>query len=102
MTISKESYFESAKFLKAKDVKSGTIFTIDKFEEIKTRLGTRPCLRLKGVDMPFGLNATNLDTLIEKFGDNELKYPGKRIKLMVVATTNPSDGGKATKGLRIE
>ena len=100
--INRESYFEGGKFLKAADVKSGARLTIEKFEEIKTRIGLRPILRIAGVETPLGLNATNLDALIEKFGDDEKKWPGKKFRILIVDTTNPQNGGKPCKGIRIE
>jgi hypothetical protein len=101
MTIDRDKYFQGGKFLKAADVKDGATFTVEKFEDITTRIGLRPILRLVGVEMPFGLNATNLDKMVEKFGDNETKWAGKKIRIVHVMTQNPSAGNKATKGLRI-
>lgn len=98
----REKYFQSGSFLKAEDVKSGQLFTVDKFEEITTRLGTRPCLRLKGVDMPLGLNATNFDKMIEKFGEKEKDWENKKIRLIIVQAPNPSKDGKIGPALRIE
>jgi hypothetical protein len=99
--IDRDKYFQGGKFLKAADVKDGATYTILKFEDITTRIGLRPILRLVGTDLPLGLNATNLDKLVEKFGDNETKWAGKKIKIVHVMTQNPSDNNKATKGLRI-
>ena len=99
--IDRNRYFEGGKFLKAADVKDGTKFTIDKFEEIKTRIGLRPILRLVGVEVPLGLNATNLDQLVELYGENEKKWNGKKITLRLVETTNPQQGGKVCTGIRI-
>jgi len=101
MTIDRNKYFEGGKFLKAADVKDGSKFVIERFEEITTRIGVRPILRLQGVETPLGLNATNLDQLVEKFGENEKKWPGKKITIKLVQTTNPQQGGAACTGLRI-
>lgn len=94
-------YFQGGNFLKATDVKDGQTVTVEKFEEAKTRLGTRPILRLKGMEQPFGLNATNFDKMIEKFGENEKDWAGKKIRLMYAMAPNPSQGGKETRTLRI-
>lgn len=101
--VSTEKYFEGSNFLKAKDLqKAETTATIDKFEEIKTRLGERPILRLRGFDFPLGLNSTNLQFLIEKYGDDADKWTGKKVILYKVKTTDPSQGGKEVDGIRIK
>lgn len=99
--IDREKYFESAKFLKAENVRAGTKFTILTFEEIKTRLGIRPILRLKESDLPFGLNATNFDKMVEKFGDDADKWKGKKITLVHEANVNNPSTGKSGPALRI-
>src|SRR5436309_2687826 len=101
--VNREKYFDSAKFLKAADLPKGeTVCTIEKFEEVTTRLGLRPLLRLKGYEMPLGLNATNIDAIIEKHGDDADKWIGKKITIYKVKTTDPSQGGKEVDGLRIK
>lgn len=100
--VSRESFFDSAKFLKAADIKDGQQFTVEKFETAKTRLGNRPLLRLKNVEVPLGLNATNFDKMVEKYGDDADKWSGKRITLRKVKTNNPQQGGKEVDGIRIE
>lgn len=101
--INREKYFDSAKFLKADDFKKGeTVVKIEAFEEVTTRLGLRPLLRLKGYEMPLGLNATNIDALIKKYGDDSDKWKGKTLTVYKVKTTDPSQGGKEVDGLRIK
>jgi hypothetical protein len=98
--IDRSKYFEGGNFLKAEDVKNGQSFTIEKFEEASTQLGIRPILRLKGQDKPFGLNATNLDKLVEKFGDEADKWAGKRIQFTKTRANNPQTH-KEVDALRI-
>jgi hypothetical protein len=99
--VSRDAYFQGGNFLKAADVKNGQQFQIEKFEEIKTRIGTRPVLRFKGEEKPFGLNATNFDKMLEKFGDNSDNWIGKRIRFNIVQAANPQQGGKEGPALRI-
>lgn len=47
-----------------------------------------------------GVNQTNNKTLIEKFGDEYDDWPGKKITLVKVGTTNPKTN-KPTLGLRV-
>lgn len=102
MKVNRDKYdMGGGKFLKANMVKDHAIFTIDKFEELQTRLGVRPVLRLKGVDEPFGLNATNLDWMIDKYGDDSDKWINKKIRIGKVRVNNPQTG-KMQDGLRIE
>lgn len=89
-----------AKFLKAADIKDGQRFTIEKFDEIKTRIGLRACLRLVGTDQPLGLNNTNLDVLTDKFGDETNAWKGKKITLSKVRVNNPQTN-QMQDGLRI-
>lgn len=98
----RSKYFQGGNFLKPKDVKDGQLVTIEEFSDAKTRIGTRPILRLVGIEMPFGLNATNFDTMVEKFGENEKNWKGKKIRLRFVQAPNPSNGGKMQTVLRIE
>jgi hypothetical protein len=97
----REDFFESTLFLKAEDIKNGQHFVVESFEAAKTRIGTRPILRLKGQDKPFGLNATNWDKMVEKFGDDQDNWPGKKISLIKVQAPNPSKGGKLGPALRV-
>jgi hypothetical protein len=85
----RSKYFEGGNFLKADDVKDGQIVVVEKFEEATTRLGVRPILRLKGIESPLGLNATNFDKMVEKYGDKESAWAGKKIKLVLVRANNP-------------
>ena len=100
----RNKYFDTRPFLKGGDIKSGAKVTIEKFEEIKTRVSEkpRPCLRLKGYEAPLGLNVTNFNRMLEKFGENIDKWKGKQITLKVISAPNPSDNGKETKAIRIE
>lgn len=101
--INREKYFDSAKFLHAADFKKGeTKVIIEAFEEVTTRLGLRPILRLKGYEAPLGLNATNIDALISRHGNNSDKWAGKPLTVYKVKTTDPSQGGKEVDGLRIK
>src|ERR1700723_369881 len=79
--MARDKYFKGGKFLKASNVKSGQLVTIEAFEEAKTRLSPdpRPILRLQGIDQPLGLNATNYDRMVEKFSEDEKKWAGKKI-----------------------
>jgi hypothetical protein len=100
--INRDKYFDGAKFLAAKDVKDGQKVTIEKFEEIKTRIGLRPIVRLEGFEMPLGLNATNLDRLVELLGENEVKWAGKQVTLIIVQAPNPKKGGKEGPAIRVK
>ena len=98
----KGKYFTGGNFLKAADVKDGQLVTIEKFDEAKTRLGVRPVLRLKGIEKPFGLNATNFDKMVDKYGENEKNWTDKKIRLVIVKAPNPSNAGKMQDAIRIE
>jgi hypothetical protein len=98
--LDRNTFFQA--YLKAEDVKPGATFTIERFEAIKSglaRKGVQPALRLEGVDLPFALNATNFDKLITVHGNDETKWPGKKITLKHVMVADPA--GKMGKGLRI-
>lgn len=99
-----QDFFDSVPFLKGSDIKGDTRVTVEKFDAVKTRLNDkkpRPILRLKGYDSPLGLNVTNFNKMIEKFGDETNKWAGKQITLRRVLVTNPQEGGKETPGIRI-
>lgn len=87
--------------LKPGDVKNGQRFVIEKFEEVTTKLGTRPILRFKGTEQAFFLNQTNLRTMIEKFGDETTKWIGKQIRFDKVRVNNPTTN-RMQDGLRIQ
>jgi hypothetical protein len=99
--VKRSDYFEGGSFLRADDVRPGSKYTIVSFESIKTRIGSRPILRLKETDKPFGLNATNFDTLIERYGDDTDNWKGKKITFNKVKAPNPQLGGKEVDALRI-
>jgi hypothetical protein len=96
----RKKYFQGGEFLKADDIKDGQFVIVEKFEEANTKLGTRPVLRLKGMEKPLGLNATNFDKMIEKFGEKESTWTGKKIKLSLVKANNPQTG-KEQDAIRI-
>ena len=106
----RSKYFQGGNFLKpdSKDddgdtiIKDGMLATVEEFSEAKTRIGTRPIIRLKGIEQPFGLNATNFDKMIEKFGENEKNWAGKKIRLRIIMAPNPQKGGKEQPAIRIE
>lgn len=102
MKAKREKYFPGANFLKASDIEDESVYTVLGFEEIKTRISDepRPVLRLKGEEKPLGLNATNFDKMIEKFGDETEKWKSKRITLMLVRARNPQTG-KEQDAIRI-
>jgi hypothetical protein len=100
--IDRDKYFQGGNFLKAKDFKDGQQVIVTQFEEVKTRIGTRPVLRLQGFEAPLGLNATNMDKMIEKYGNNEKTWAGKRIRISIIMAPNPSKGGKEGPAVRIE
>lgn len=100
--MARSDYFQGGNFLKAKDFKNGQIVLIDEFNEAKTRIGTRPILRFRGFDAPFGLNATNYDTLVQKFGEDEKKWAGKKVHISIIQAPNPSNGGKMGPAVRLE
>lgn len=100
--IDRSAFSKGQPFLKAGDFKSGASFTIETFEEFDYNGEHRCLLRLAGVEQPFGLNMTNLDNLLEKFGNDEKKWRGKKIKLLHVMAPNPQKGGKSVKSIRIE
>lgn len=102
MQVNREKYFDASKALKAADIKKEQKVTILKFEEVTTKLGLRPILRLKGFEAPLYINATNIDTLINKFGEDSDKWAGKSVTLYKVKTTDPSQGGKEVDGIRIK
>ena len=98
-----KDFFDSVPFLTGTDIKTDTQVTVEKFDSIKTRISEkpRPCLRLKGFDSPFGLNVTNFNKMIDKFGDETNAWAGKRITLRRVLVSNPKEGGKETPSIRI-
>jgi hypothetical protein len=98
----RDKYFQSGAWLKAKDVKNGQLLQIDEFGEAKTKIGLRPYVKFKGFENPFGLNATNFDQLVQKFGEDESKWSGKKVKVVIVQVANPSAGGKMQPGIRFE
>jgi hypothetical protein len=104
--IDREKYFPGGNFLKPADVaKTGAAFTIAKFEEQRTRLKDlpiQPVLWFEGVDKPFPLNATNLDTMIKLHGRDDLKWPGKKVTLIHAQAPNPSAGGRMQDALRVK
>lgn len=101
--VGRDEFFDSNPFLKGKDIKGDTTVTVESFEKIMTRVSKkpRPCLRLKGYDMPLGLNVTNFDVMVEKFGDDTSAWVGKKILLKRVLVSNPQEGGKEQPGIRI-
>lgn len=84
-------FFDSKPFLKGTDIKKDTQVTVEAFDKVKTRISEkpRPCLRLKGFEAPLGLNVTNFNRMIEKFGDDTDNWIGKRITLKRVLVNNP-------------
>lgn len=98
----RDKYFQSGAWLKAKDVKNGQLLIIEEFGEAKTKIGLRPYVKFKGFENPFGLNATNFDQFIQKFGEDESKWAGKRVKVVIVQAANPSAGGKMQAAIRFE
>ena len=98
----RDKYFQSGAWLKAKDVKNGQLLILEEFGEAKTKIGLRPYVKFKGFENPFGLNATNFDQLVQKFGEDESKWAGKKIKVVIVQVANPSQGGKMQPGIRFE
>lgn len=101
--LDRNEYFVGGNFLKAADVRPGEKYTILKFDAIKTRISEqlRPILRFKEVDKPFGLNATNYDKMVEKYGDEAKDWEGKKITFTKVKAPNPQLGGKEVDALRI-
>jgi len=100
--VDRTSYFPGGNFLKAEDVRPGTKYTIVEFQEAKTRISElpRPILRFKETDKPFGLNATNFDKMIEKFGGDADEWVGKKITFLKVKANNPQTK-KEVDALRI-
>jgi len=99
--IDSTKYYSDKKFLKATQVKEGTEFTIESFEEITMSGRVKPVLHFKGVDETFSLNRTNLLKLIQKFGKDEAKWPGKKIKLIFDVANNPQTGQPTDRAMRI-
>jgi hypothetical protein len=99
--LDRSEFFQGGAFLKAADVRPGTKYTVVKFDAIKTRIGLRPILRLKETELPFGLNATNFDKCVEKWGDDSDHWAGKKISFSKVKAPNPQLGGKEVDALRI-
>jgi hypothetical protein len=98
----RDKYFESGSWLKPSDVKNGQLLIIEEFGEAKTRIGLRPYIKFKGFEEPFGLNATNFDWLVLKFGESEKNWTGKKVKVQIVQAPNPSKGGKEQPAIRFE
>lgn len=97
----RDKYFQSAKFLTPSDVKKGQLLVVEKFEEINTKIGLRPILRIKGLELPLGLNATNYDRMCELYGEDEAKWGGKKITVAIVQAPNPKKDGKEQPAIRI-
>lgn len=100
--IQRSDFFQG--FLKAADVKNHSQFTIARFDTHTNRFDNRkqPILYLVGVDLPFALNAGNLDACISKLGNDETKWVGKKIKLAHCMQPNPQKNNEPTKSLRVE
>lgn len=102
MRANAQDYFESAKFLKAEDLpKREVTVTVEKFEAVPTQIGKRPLLRLKGYDLPLGLNATNFKKMVEKYGEETNDWEGRKITLYKIKTTNPQNHSEVD-GIRIK
>ena len=99
--VDRTEFFQGGNFLKAEDVRPGTKYTIVEFQKATTRIGVRPILRFKESEKPFGLNATNFDKMVEKFGGNSDDWAGKKITFTKVKAPNPQLGGKEVDALRI-
>lgn len=90
-----------AQYLKAADVPKETKVKITKFEEIKRNDGRiGQIIHLKGYDKVLDLNATNLNVLIDKLGDDSDLWAGKDITLFKVKTENPD--GDPVDGIRLK
>jgi hypothetical protein len=63
-----------------------------------TEAKTKPVLYLEG-EKPMVLNASNLETLSDAFGDDTDNWPGHKIRVRCVKTQYQ---GKAVDGLRVE
>jgi hypothetical protein len=98
----RDKYFQGSAWLSPKDVKNGQLLAIEEFGEAKTQIGLRPYIKFKGFDAPFGLNATNFDYLVTKFGDNEKTWSGKKVKVVIVQAPNPSNANKLQPAIRFE
>lgn len=96
--IDRGEFFQG--FIRADDLKAGQLLKIISFERTKTRNGVQPSLRVEGQDKPLSLNATNLDFLIESFGNDEGKWPGKTIKVKLEPVENFKTG-KFVTGIRL-
>jgi hypothetical protein len=99
--INRERYAGTA-VLRAADLKDNATYTIDWFQEIKSQLRDRPiqpAVRLNGFEEPLPLNTTNLDALMEAFGENEENWKGKKVLCAIIDVQTPD--GTWTKGVRL-
>ena len=90
------------KIIRASDLKDDATYTIDWFEEIETQLRDRkvqPSIKLHEFEHNLPLNTTNLDVLLDAFGNDEEKWKGKKVRVSLVDSQTPE--GNYAVGIRL-
>ena len=82
------------KYLKAEDIKPDEVVTI---KEVRSELVGRdqdelPVMYLNEYDRSIVLNKTNANAVADVYGDDEVKWSGKKVKLFLENVRNVSTG----------
>lgn len=101
MQVNRENLY-GTQYLKTSDVKNGQKLTIEKVEYVASKFeksGKKLGVFFKGFDLPLGLNATNFDYLVDKFGTDTDKWIGKTIAISIEPVKDFTSG-KEVDGIR--
>jgi hypothetical protein len=92
-----------SKYLNGDDISAGEIATVKmvRDELVGTDQDCKPVLYLEEHARGIVLNKTNAGNLVRVFGDDEKKWPGKKILLATELTRNPSTGTQ-TNAIRLQ
>jgi hypothetical protein len=92
-----------SKFLKGDDIEPGEVCTIKRVRDelVGADQDSKPVVYLEEYDRGIVLNKTNAGNLARVFGDDETKWPGKKIMLSTELTRNPGTGTQ-TNAIRMQ
>lgn len=76
----------------------GNIFVIDAVYPVVIQDVEKVAMRMKNLDKPMILNQTNLNHLMEKFGEDTDEWINKKVQLLVI---NVSFNGQMTEGIQV-